>query len=367
MAGQIPDLIAKVRTGTGKGAARQARREGNVPGIVYGDGKEPQAINLDYYYLLKRLKAGRFLQTLFNLKVEGQPDAHVICRGVQRDVVKDLPTHVDFMRIHDESRIVGDSLPTLYSEEGNVRIELTDPGCIAEPAYPKPLERMCRTSHKLNGWWHGVHTVYSQAMKRDDVTRPLGYHAVFDRLGEQWDYLPASRVEHVKRNVPRLARVGYSDFKIVQTELESSAKLRRNTAEGAAILAAIVMIRQHAEGVSKGSIERFVSENATSSATMPPWRSMRRRNNGRGSGRCVRCPQTSAGTSGDRAYAARPVLRGPGLPRRCRSRAALPPACRLAARYPAGAACSRKRRWWRRRYAQTDPPPSPHPPRCQTD
>lgn len=105
MAGQIPDLIATVRTGTGKGAARQARRDGNVPGIVYGDGKEPVALNLSYYYLLKRLKAGRFLQTLFNLKVEGQEDVHVICRGVQRDVVKDLPTHVDFMRIHDESRI----------------------------------------------------------------------------------------------------------------------------------------------------------------------------------------------------------------------------------------------------------------------
>ena len=105
MAGEIPDLIAEVRTGTGKGAARQARREGNVPGIVYGDGKEPVAINLNYYYLLKHLKAGRFKQTLFNLKVEGQPDVHVICRGVQRDVVKDLPTHVDFMRIHDESRI----------------------------------------------------------------------------------------------------------------------------------------------------------------------------------------------------------------------------------------------------------------------
>ena len=105
MAGQIPDLIATVRTGTGKGAARQARREGNVPGIVYGDGKEPTPINLSYYYLLKRLKAGRFLQTLFNLKVEGQDDVHVICRSVQRDVVKDLPTHIDFMRIHDESRI----------------------------------------------------------------------------------------------------------------------------------------------------------------------------------------------------------------------------------------------------------------------
>jgi large subunit ribosomal protein L25 len=105
MAREIPDLQAAVRTGTGKGAARQARREGNVPGIVYGDGKEPLAINLNYNYLLKRLKQGRFLQTLFNLKVDGQPDVHVICRGVQRDVVKDLPTHVDFMRIHDESRI----------------------------------------------------------------------------------------------------------------------------------------------------------------------------------------------------------------------------------------------------------------------
>lgn len=105
MAGEIPNLQAEVRTGTGKGAARQARRKGNVPGIVYGDGKEPLAINLNYNYLLKQLKAGRFLSTLFNLKVEGQDDVRVICRGVQRDVVKDLPTHVDFMRLHRNSRI----------------------------------------------------------------------------------------------------------------------------------------------------------------------------------------------------------------------------------------------------------------------
>ena len=105
MARKIVDLNAEVRTGTGKGAARQARREGNVPGIIYGDGAEPQPIKMNYNYLLTKLRQGRFLQTLFNLKVEGQPDVHVICRSVQRDVVKDLPTHVDFMRIHDESRI----------------------------------------------------------------------------------------------------------------------------------------------------------------------------------------------------------------------------------------------------------------------
>ncbi len=105
MAREITDLLAEVRTGTGKGAARQARRDGYVPGIIYGDGQEPAAINLKFNYLLTKLRQGRFLQSLFNLKVEGQPDVHVICRGVQRDVVKDMPTHVDLMRVHDESRI----------------------------------------------------------------------------------------------------------------------------------------------------------------------------------------------------------------------------------------------------------------------
>ncbi|MDO9639588.1 MAG: 50S ribosomal protein L25/general stress protein Ctc [Pseudotabrizicola sp.] len=105
MAGEIPDLIAEARTGTGKGAARQARREQLVPGIVYGGGVDPQPINIKYNYLLTKLRKGRFLSTLFNLKVEGQEDVRVICRGVQRDVVKDLPTHVDLMRLRRTSRI----------------------------------------------------------------------------------------------------------------------------------------------------------------------------------------------------------------------------------------------------------------------
>ncbi len=105
MAKEIPDLVAEVRAGTGKGAARQARRDQLVPGVVYGDGKEPLAINMKYNYLIKHLKAGRFLSTLFNLKVEGEKDVRVICRDVQRHVVKDTPLHVDFMRLRANSRI----------------------------------------------------------------------------------------------------------------------------------------------------------------------------------------------------------------------------------------------------------------------
>lgn len=100
----MPILEAVARAGVGKGAARSARREGFVPGVIYGGGEAPQAINVKFNVLLKQLKAGKFLSTLLNVKVDGQ-DNRVICRGVQRDVVKDLPTHVDFLRLSEKSRI----------------------------------------------------------------------------------------------------------------------------------------------------------------------------------------------------------------------------------------------------------------------
>ena len=105
MAGEIPNLVASARTGTGKGAARQARRDNMVPGVVYGGGVDPLAIEVPFNELLKRLKAGRFLSTLFNLQVEGHEDVRVICRDVQRDVVKDLPIHFDLMRLRRTSKI----------------------------------------------------------------------------------------------------------------------------------------------------------------------------------------------------------------------------------------------------------------------
>jgi len=105
MAGKIPDLELTPRAGTGKGAARQARRDGLVPGVVYGGGVDAQAVTIPFNILFKKLKDGGFMSTLFNLKVEGAEDVRAVCRGVQRDVVKDLPTHVDFLRLKRDSRI----------------------------------------------------------------------------------------------------------------------------------------------------------------------------------------------------------------------------------------------------------------------
>jgi len=105
MAGKIPDIELTPRAGTGKGAASQARRDGLVPGVVYGGGEEPQAITIPFNILFKKLKDGGFMSTLFNLKVEGSDDVRAVCRGVQRHVVKDLPTHIDFLRLKRDSRI----------------------------------------------------------------------------------------------------------------------------------------------------------------------------------------------------------------------------------------------------------------------
>lgn len=102
--GETTTLEATARAGTGKGAARSARREGYVPGIIYGGGQDPQPINVKFNELLKLLKKGKFMSSLHNVKVDGA-DNRVICRGVQRDVVKDLPVHVDFQRLTPTSKI----------------------------------------------------------------------------------------------------------------------------------------------------------------------------------------------------------------------------------------------------------------------
>jgi large subunit ribosomal protein L25 len=97
-------LGALTRTKTGKGAARAFRRENLVPGIIYGANKDTQPITVKFNEILKLLKAGKFMSTLIDLSL-GEKTEQVICRAVQKDVVKDLPTHIDFLRLSKNSRI----------------------------------------------------------------------------------------------------------------------------------------------------------------------------------------------------------------------------------------------------------------------
>src|SRR5450756_372971 len=96
----VLELKATVRPKGGKGAARAARRSGRVPGVIYGENKPPQMVTLDHTELSRRIYAGRFLTTLFHIDVDGTKH-RVIPRDFQLDPVKDLPMHVDFLRVSE--------------------------------------------------------------------------------------------------------------------------------------------------------------------------------------------------------------------------------------------------------------------------
>ena len=90
-------LSAALRTDTGKGAARALRREGRVPGIIYGHAREPQPLSIDAREL------GRLLDhvtesTVIELALDGKP-AKTLIREVQRHPFKKHFLHVDFQEL----------------------------------------------------------------------------------------------------------------------------------------------------------------------------------------------------------------------------------------------------------------------------
>ena len=95
---ELIPLKATARPRAGKGAARQARRDGNVPAVIYGDSKTPETINLEYNALWKQVLKGHFTATAFELDVDGKKHV-VLARDVQLCPVRDTPLHVDFQRV----------------------------------------------------------------------------------------------------------------------------------------------------------------------------------------------------------------------------------------------------------------------------
>ena len=104
---KIVQLKATQRGRAGKGASRAVRREGLVPGVVYGDKQAAQMVSLNYRELEPHIQTGRFLSTLVDLEVEGKT-IRAIPRDVQFEPIRDFIVHVDFLRLGKASRIAVD-------------------------------------------------------------------------------------------------------------------------------------------------------------------------------------------------------------------------------------------------------------------
>ena len=104
MSNVVKQLKAAARPKSGKGAARAVRRDNRVPAVIYGGGEAPLGISVDYNEAQKLIFAGHFLTTLFDVEVDGKT-TRVIPRDYQLDPVKDIPLHIDFMRLKEGQKI----------------------------------------------------------------------------------------------------------------------------------------------------------------------------------------------------------------------------------------------------------------------
>ena len=105
MSQQSYALKAERREKVGKGAARELRRNGYVPAVIYGDKKDPLAITLSRKEVTMQLHAGGFMTTLAMIEVDGEKH-QVLAKDYQTDPVRDFVTHVDFLRIGKGTRVV---------------------------------------------------------------------------------------------------------------------------------------------------------------------------------------------------------------------------------------------------------------------
>ena len=113
---EVSEIKAATRAQFGKGAARAIRRKGRVPGIIYGDKTEPQAITVDDKELWSYVRTGQFLNTIYMLDVDGKP-SRVIPRDIQIHPVRDVPIHVDFLRLGEGATVTVEVPVQFLNEE----------------------------------------------------------------------------------------------------------------------------------------------------------------------------------------------------------------------------------------------------------
>ncbi|TWB15079.1 LSU ribosomal protein L25P [Nitrospirillum amazonense] len=102
---QIIALAAEARNGAGKGTARQTRRDGRIPAVIYGNKEKPVTISLEAVHFTRVLHKPGFFTHLYDVTVDGVT-TRTLPRDVQFDPVTDRPLHVDFLRVSDTTEIV---------------------------------------------------------------------------------------------------------------------------------------------------------------------------------------------------------------------------------------------------------------------
>ena len=97
-------IAAEAREASGKGGARQMRRDGRVPGVIYGNKIAPVHISVDRREFTMLMEDPGFFTQVFDVKI-GNDSHHVLARDVQNHPVTDTPLHVDFFEFDENTKI----------------------------------------------------------------------------------------------------------------------------------------------------------------------------------------------------------------------------------------------------------------------
>ena len=108
-------LNVEVRERSGTGGARAARREGKVPGVLYGGDKSPVNIAVGESAFKKALYTGKLLGHLVKLSHGGETQS-VIAKDVQFHPVTDQPMHFDLYRV-EENQLIRINVPVRFDNE----------------------------------------------------------------------------------------------------------------------------------------------------------------------------------------------------------------------------------------------------------
>ncbi len=109
-------LNVDVRSSTGTGGARAARRAGLVPGILYGGERGPAPIAISFNELKKAINRGGLRSSMIRISFSGETQP-VLVRDIQFDPVSDAPIHLDLYRV-EESQVVSVEVPVHFINEG---------------------------------------------------------------------------------------------------------------------------------------------------------------------------------------------------------------------------------------------------------
>ncbi|MDR1391052.1 MAG: 50S ribosomal protein L25/general stress protein Ctc [Holosporales bacterium] len=100
----MPSLVITKRNVFGRRAVKGLRYEGIVPGIIYGDNKEPVSVSVGEKELLAECYTSAFLGHIIEVEIDSKVEKF-LPKKVLFNPVTNKPVHVDFLRVSKNSKV----------------------------------------------------------------------------------------------------------------------------------------------------------------------------------------------------------------------------------------------------------------------